>query len=274
MRSRLLLAACAASAFAGAACGGELDVPGDDVPRGGSLEIMRTRIAGFDPEESLTGVGRFFHPPGPMQTTTPAPGSCTWTTPEPEPTPDEVSWRDAGELLTLRSTSTSLELDRFDGPSGQILYLIGSGEPPETLGFETSYDLEIDGAEDEGGVPAATLGGAIAVPPAVGLYAPDFASTPASLARTPLQIGWSGDEGERPVVIKLTIAGSSGSATLACSTDDDGFHEIPENWMTELPSGGGTLSVSRLSRTWTELSPDVWFQGDALLTEGGAVSLP
>lgn len=282
MRPRFLLrAACVAAVAAAGACAVPAgEEPGDDRVRGGSLTVTRARVAGFEPQEALSGIASFFLPPGPAL---PAPlveeGECDYSTPEvgptPEPTaPPVIEFRDAGETLTLRSNETVLELGRVAGTEGQIHYAMRSDVPPESLQLGVAYALQIEGGNAGGDVPATEIASALAVPGSVSLYAPDFSLPPAALVRSDLQLGWSPQGTDEPVLVRLVITGSAGTATLVCATRDDGFHEIDAAWMRQFPAGGGILTVSRSAVTWSELSADVWFHAAATVTEGGAVTLP
>lgn len=281
-----LLTLLATSAAASACTGGDGDdPPGPDRPRGGSLVMTRAAVAGFVPAESLTGIGAFFAPPGPVTTAWPDDGDCEWTapapeetaTPEPTPTP-VVDWMDAGGALTLRSNENALVLDRFEGPAGEILYLTRADALPETFPTDVAYDLEIAGSDAPNGIGATILPGALDAPAPLGIYAPDFAGGAGPVPLTPraaLQLGWvPGDAGDPPVLMRMTISGSSGSATLTCATGDDGFHEIPAASINQFPSGGGTLTLSRRAIHETKLAGDTWLDAETLLTEGGSVLLP
>lgn len=284
MRARPLpraacVAASIAASIAAGACAATGEDPGDERRRGGSLTVSRTRVAGFEPPEALSGIASFFVPPGPPLPTLPVdPGECDyWTpgsgpTPVPTETPAPVS-REAGDTLTLRSNESALELGRVTGAGGQIYYLMRSDVQPETLELGIAYSLEIEGSAAVGALPQVEIPSAVSVPKAVGLYAPDVSSAPA-LPRQELQIGWSPQGGEEPVIVRLVITGSAGTATLVCATDDDGFYEIAASRMAEFPSGGGILTVSRRTETWSELAADMWLHAEATVTEGGAVTLP
>jgi len=290
MRARGLWATLFATSAAGAACtGGD---GGDDPPaghlRGGSLVMTRTAVTGFDPAESLSGVGAFFAPPGPATAPWPEDGDCEWSspaptetpapTPSPTATPPAIDWMDAGGSLTLRSNENALVLDRFEGPAGEIFYLTRADALPETFPTDLVYDLEIAGSDSPNGVAATTLAGALAAPAPLGIYAPDFPN--AGMDAVPLapgaavQLGWVPGDLEVPVMMRMTVSGSSGSATLTCVTDDDGFYEIDVSAMAQFPSGGGTLTLSRHALHETKLAADTWLDAETLLTEGGAVLLP
>lgn len=268
-----------------AACsgGGGGDDPRPVHPRGGSLVMTRTAVAGFDPSESLSGIGSFFLPPGPDFTAWPD-GGCAWSEPAPvesptaTPSPTEtpvVHWNDAGGSLTLRSAENALVLDRFEGPADEILYLTRADAQPDTFPTDTSYDLEIAGSELSDGIPAMTMPGAVDAPPPLGLYAPDFSMTPVSLTSgAALQLGWVPGDLDEPAMMRMTVSGSAGSATLTCVIEDDGFYEVPASAINEFPSGGGTLTLSRRAVHETKLAGDTWFDAETVLTEGGIVLLP
>lgn len=284
MRVTSLVATLLAASTVGAACGGR-GSDGDPDPghlRGGSIAMSRSAVGGFEPAEALSGVGAFFAPPGPALSSWPEHEQCEWMTPvpeetgTPEPTPTPaVDWREAGDALTLRSDAYSLELVRFEGPAGEILYLTRADALPETFPTGAAYDVEIAGSEAPNGVAGTVLPGAVVAPAAVGLYAPDFALAPVPLSREALQIGWTpGEDEEETVRVRIVISGSAGSATLTCGTGDDGFFEVSAPTMEAFPGGGGTLTVSRRGLQATKLAGDTWLDTETVLTEGGAVVLP
>lgn len=284
MRGMSLAAALLATSATVAACSGGDD--GDPLPgrlRGGSLVLTRTAVAGFEPAETLSGLGAFFSPPGPVPDSWLEEGECEWTAPAPggsataTPTPTPaIDWRDAGEALTLRSNENTLVLDRIEGPAGEIVYLTRDDVLPETFPTGATYDLEVAGSDSPNGVAATTLPGALDAPPHVGVYAPDF-SLGGSVALTPgvaLQLGWTPGDLDEPVMVRMIVSGSSGSATLTCVTGDDGFYEIDDVSMSQFPSGGGTLTVSRRAIHETRLEDDTWLDAETVLTEGGTILLP
>lgn len=286
MRATSLAVTLLAASAVGAACGGRGDRgdSGPDRPRGASIVVTRSAVAGFAPAESITGVASFFAPPGPEPGHWPADGACEWSTPvpagsatpapTPSATPDAVGWRDAGASVVLRSEATALRLDRFEGPAGEILYLTRADALPETFPTAATYAVEIAGSDAPDGVAEITLPGAVVAPAAVGLYAPDFALAPIALSRDTLQLGWTPGDADEAVRVRVVISGSAGSVTLTCGTSDNGFFQLAASTMEQFPSGGGTITVSRRGVRATKLPGDTWLDAEAVFTEGGTVLLP
>ena len=278
--SATTLGLAVAATVAGCGGGGAAEEPAPIHPRGGRLHLMHSAVAGFEPGEALSGVASFFEPPGPAPTPAPpAAGTCAWATPAPAPTPSPtatpvVAWRDAGDSLVLRSTGSSIRLERFDGPEGEILYLTRADEPADSFAAGASYDLEIAGSDAPNGVEGAVLPGVLAAPRAVGLYAPEFSNAPITLLRSALQLGWTPGAEGASVLVRMTLSGSAGTATLSCSTEDDGFFEVPAASIEQFPTGGGTVTVSRATLREAKLADGTWFAAEAAVTEGGAVVLP
>lgn len=281
MRATALLAALALSSLVAACSGGDDDDDGDDRLRGGGILVTVSSVAGFDPADDIAGIGAFFEPPGPEPTPWPEVATCEWTTPLPDetatpsPTPTpQVGWRDAGELVTLRSEANALRLDRFEGPNGEIYYLAPSDAEPDSFPLGVPYDIEIAGSNATNGIAATTLVAALDAPAPLDLYAPVLMDAPIELPRTALQIGWVPGDVDHLVRVQVVVSGSAGSATLTCAAEDGGFFEIPASQMEMFPSGGGALTVSRRALHETRLADDTWLDAEVVLVEGGAILLP
>lgn len=255
--------------FLAASCAG-----GHSTPRGGELTVTRAHLSTGD---SLDAYAAFFRPPGPPDPEEGPHDSCVVQQPTPTPTgTPEVGWKDAGATLTLSGGSTSLTLDRFAGSSGEIFYLGSSGADPASIQPSSDYSLSIDGSTAPNGVAKATLARALRMPRSVGLYGPDFANAPATISRdVPLPISWDPGDASDRIAIRLAVIGTGGgSITLSCGTPDDGSFQIAPDQLAFLPSGPGTLTVTRTRMTRVSLSGAAALESRASLVEGGAIVLP
>ncbi len=273
-----LLAVCGLAGFAGSGCGGAgaptPDPNATPANRSGAIRLTHSSIAGGLPSESVLGVASFFLPPGPDATDPwPAHGACAVATPAPVATGTPASFLDAGALVTLTTGAASLELDRFESADGAILYVTGGAVDPASILEGDLFDLAFPGGAGSNALPPATIAGVVNIPPALALAQPDFSQGAVTLERNGFNVTWS-SAGDGDVEIRLAISGSNGAATLVCATGDGGgFHAGPEI-LAGLPSGSGTLSVTRRVSTQTALGTSTVLVGEGDWIEGGAVTLP
>ncbi len=272
------LAVCGLAGFLGGGChgaGGPTPDP-SAIPanRSGAIRLTRSSIAGGLPSESVLGVASFFLPPGPDATDSwPAHGACAVASTAPAVTATPASFLDAGALVTLTTGAASLELDRFESADGAILYVTGGAVDPASILAGDRFDLAFPGGTGSNALPPATIAGVVNIPPALVLAQPDFSLGAVMLERNGFNVTWT-SAGDGDVEIRLAISGSNGAATLLCATaDGGGFHAGPE-LLAGLPSGSGTLSVTRRVSTQTALTSSTVLVGEGDWIEGGAVTLP
>lgn len=274
---------CASLVLAMSACGGgrgAASAPaGVPANRAGYVSITRTHIVGAYPEESVLADAAFFAPPGPLPSVTPVLGTCSFVTPTPTPsaapTPTPaVGWRDAGDSVTLVSGNAQLQLDRFAATDGSIVYVSDATADATLVPPGATFDLTFPGGSGANAMPPSSVTGAATMPAALALYAPDFSGGGLELSRAPLQIGWDGGDPAATVFLTLTIAGTTGNATLLCATADDGFFELTANQIGAFPSGTGTLALLRTRDVTADLTSSTVIVGQGRWIEGGVVVLP
>ncbi len=253
------------------ACGGG----GGDAGASLGGRVTLTRVVMAPGDGALFGIGSFYAPRRSDDSGEPVPG-CAISTPvaSPAASPSPVAWRDAGETISLRSAGTSLVLDRFPTSEGAIVYLSAADADPAAAMAEGVFDLELAGSAAANGLPGSVVPAAIEMPPAVGLYAPDFSAGSVPFSRGALQIGWDAIDPAEFLELTLAVAGSAGDVTLSCLVVDAGVFEVSAAQMASLPAGAGTLSLARVRERTVRLTSAASLAGRGEWVESGPFTLP